>query len=262
MDDVAITHDEVQRARRAYLGNVSYVDDWTGTLLHTLDAIGATDNTVIVLLADHGDMLGERGLWYKMSFFEGSCRIPLIVHWPDGSGSRRVSAPVSLVDVLPTIAAIAGVEGESFVDALAGQSLVDVDANTTRSVAGEYMAEGSCAPIVMIRREGLKFVHCPADPDQLYDVEHDPHETTNLCADPAWSDTVAAFRCEVADRWDLDELTAEVLADQAHRRLVYSALRSGRYTPWDYTPPRDGGSEYMRNHLDLNEVERAARWPR
>jgi choline-sulfatase len=66
----------------------------------------------------------------------------------------------------------------------------------------------------------------------------------------------------VARRWDLEALRQRVLADQDRRRLLTKALRSGRFTPWDYTPPRDDASEYMRNHLDLNEVERHARWPR
>jgi choline-sulfatase len=131
-----------------------------------------------------------------------------------------------------------------------------------RTVVGEYMAEGSCAPIVMIRRGDLKFVHCPVDPDQLYDLAADPHERVNLATEPGWAGTVAALRAEVAERWDLPRLHGEVLADQARRRLVSSALRSGVFTPWDHTPPRHGGNEYMRNHLDLNDVERNARWPR
>jgi choline-sulfatase len=114
----------------------------------------------------------------------------------------------------------------------------------------------------MIRRGTLKFVHCPADPDQLYDLAADPGERVNLASDPRNAATVAQFRAEVASRWDLAALQADVLADQARRRFVQQALRSGRFTPWEYTPPRDGTSEYMRNHLDLNEVERKARWPR
>ena len=67
-----------------------------------------------------------------------------------------------------------------------------------RTVVGEYAAEGACAPIVMLRRGTLKFVHCAVDPDQLYDLATDPHERVNLAADPAWAATVTAFRAEVA----------------------------------------------------------------
>ncbi len=262
--NAVITDDDVRNARRAYYGNVSYCDDWTARLTSTVAALGLSDDTIVVLVADHGDMLGERGLWYKMNYFEGSARIPLIVHAPGRFAPRRVGEPVSLVDVLPTLMDLAGVATKP-VEPLAGTSVVGLcegDVEPERTVIGEYMAEGSKAPIVMIRRGTLKFVHCPADPDQLYDLASDPFEHRNLAADPEWSTAIDGLRAEVADRWDMDRLTAEVLADQARRRLIDAAMRSGTFTPWDYTPPRDAAGEYMRNHLDLNDVERLARWPR
>jgi choline-sulfatase len=260
---VSVTDEQVLRARRAYYGNVSYCDDWAGRLMETLDALGKADDTVVIVVADHGDMLGERALWYKMNFFEGSARIPLIVHAPGRFAPSRVSEPVSLVDLLPTLMDLAGITDEP-VEPLAGSSLVPLchgDA-AERTVIGEYMAEGSVAPIVMIRRGSLKFVHCPADPDQLYDLSTDSHELHNLAGDAAWVSVVAELRAEAAGRWDMPKLTAEVLVDQARRRLVDKAMRSGVFTPWDYSPPRNAANEYMRNHLDLNEVERSARWPR
>ncbi|MGI9246389.1 MAG: sulfatase-like hydrolase/transferase, partial [Steroidobacteraceae bacterium] len=263
MERAAISDDHVRAARRAYLANVSYVDDWTGRLLATLEALGFAD-TVIVLLADHGDMLGERGLWYKMNFFEGAARIPLIVHAPSRYAARRVADPVSLVDLLPTLVEIAGGDPADAVEPLAGHSLLPLCAGAAqeRSVLGEYMAEGSCAHIVMIRRGSLKYVHCPVDPEQLYDLATDPHERVNLATLPRWAGEIGEFRAEVARRWDLARLHEEVLQDQARRRFVMGALRKGAWSPWDFTPRRDASGEYMRNHLDLNEVERGARWPR
>ena len=264
MERTTITDDDIRNARRAYYGNISYVDDWTAKLTDTVASLGLADDTVVILLADHGDMLGERGLWYKMNFFEGSTRVPLVVHAPGRFPARRVDTPVSLVDLLPTLMEIAGASPADAVEPLAGRSLLPLceGAYEGRTVHGDYMAEGSCAPIVMIRRGALKFVHCPADPDQLYDLSADPQERVNLAADPAQAAIVKAFREEVAARWDLERLTEEVLTDQARRRLVATALRTGTFTPWDYTPPRDARNEYMRNHLDLNDVERNARWPR
>jgi choline-sulfatase len=260
MESTQIRDEHVRAARRAYMGNISYVDDWTGRLMATLASLGSADDTVVIVVADHGDMLGERGLWYKMNFFEGSARVPMIVHAPQRFAAHRVATPVSLVDVLPTILELAGESVANAVEPLAGQSLLSLCEGGVeeRTVVGEYMAEGSVAPIVMVRRGNLKYIHCQADPDQLYDLAADPHELVNLAADS----TVQELRAEVAQRWDLDRLTGEVLADQARRRLVGGALRTGTFTPWDYTPPRRGESEYMRNHLDLNEVERTARWPR
>jgi choline-sulfatase len=263
MGKAAVTDDHVRRARRAYYGNVSYVDEWTSRLTSTLDSLGVADDTVVILLADHGDMLGERGLWYKMNFFEGSARIPMIVHAPHRFAARRVAAPVSLVDVLPTLLDITATTVD-IVEPLAGRSLVALcdGGEDEREVIGEYMAEGSVAPIVMIRRGDTKYVHCPSDPDQLYDLAVDPHELCNLAADTSWTATVKELQAEVAARWDMPKLAGDVLADQARRRLIDTALRQGTFTPWDYTPPRNAAGEYMRNHLDLNEVERTARWPR
>ena len=265
MEATAITDDDVRRARRAYMGNISYVDDWTGRLVTTLESLGLADDTVVVLLADHGDMLGERGLWYKMNFFEGSARIPLVVHAPGRFRARRVATPVSLVDILPTILELSGGNVSDAVEPLAGRSLLRLcegAAEEDRTVIGEYAAEGACAPIVMLRRGTLKFVHCAVDPDQLYDLAADPGERVNLAGDAKWAATVAEFRKEVAQRWNLARFHDEVLQDQARRRFVMRALRSGSHTSWEFTPRRDASGEYMRNHLDLNVVERSARWPR
>lgn len=269
MDEVEITDDDVRRARRAYYANISYLDEWTGRLLSTLDSLQAREDTVVVLLADHGDMLGERGLWYKMNFFEDSARIPMIINAPGRFAPKRVSEPVSLVDVLPTISELAGDGAPAAVTPLAGTSLLELCADRTaasepvvREVVGEYCGEGAVAPILMIRRGDLKFVHSPTDPDQLYDLAVDPLERTNLVDEPSLAGQLADFRREVASGWDLDALTDDVIADQNRRRLVDSALRTGTVTPWEFTPPADGTQQYMRNHLDLNEVERGARFPR
>jgi choline-sulfatase len=254
----------VRRARRAYHGNISYVDDWTGRLVGTLESLGLADDTVVILLADHGDMLGERGLWFKMNFFEGSARIPLVVHAPARFRARRVSTPVSLVDVLPTLVELSGGAVADAVEPLAGRSLLSLCEGEAedRTVVGEYAAEGACAPIVMLRRGTLKFVRCPADPDQLYDLATDPGERVNLARHAERATTVANFRAEVTQRWDLARFHADVLQDQARRRFVMAALRKGNHTSWEFSPQRDSSNEYMRNHLDLNVVERSARWPR
>ncbi len=130
---------------------------------------------------------------------------------------------------------------------------------------GEYMGEGAVAPIVMIRRGDLKYVHSPVDPDQLYDLAADPLEQRNLASGldgSQWSATLKDFRDRIERDWDLDTLYDDVVADQSRRRLVNGALRTGVVTPWDYTPPIDGTKQYMRNHLDLNDVERNGRFPR
>jgi len=96
-----------------------------GELLQTLDDCGMTDNTVVVFVSDHGDMLGERGLWYKMNFFEGAARIPLSIAAPGKFQSRNVSMPATAMDVLPTLLELAGIDESQLAMPLDGQSLVD-----------------------------------------------------------------------------------------------------------------------------------------
>ena len=97
LDAVSISDEEIINARRAYYGNVSYVDEWLGRLQVTLRECDMARNTTIIFTSDHGDMLGEYGLWYKMSFREWSSRIPMIVHSPGRFEARRVPQPVAQV---------------------------------------------------------------------------------------------------------------------------------------------------------------------
>src|SRR5690606_27567398 len=111
--------------RHAYYGAISYVDDKVGQLLQALRATRQLENTIIIFTSDHGEMLGERGLWYKMSFFEWSARVPLIFHAPGRFAPRRVGDHVSLVDLLPTLVEIAA-DGQAmtYADAIDGRSLL------------------------------------------------------------------------------------------------------------------------------------------
>ncbi len=258
------TEAQIRCARRAYYAAVSYVDDQIGAVLTALRQARLEDETVIVLIADHGDMLGERGLWYKMSFFEPACRIPLIVYAPWRFAPRRVSEPASLVDLLPTFVALAhGDKPPSYATPIDGSSILPaLEGGKGRGEAiGEYLAEGAIAPIVMIRRSRHKFIHSPADPDQLYDLIADPDERLNLLAQAEQASVVAQFRNEVARRWNLVALHEAVLASQRRRHLVYAALREGRYRAWDFQPIRDASRSYIRNDQELNDLERMARFP-
>jgi choline-sulfatase len=254
---------QVRAARRAYYGALSYVDDQVGVLLAALVDARFADNTIVLLLADHGDMLGERGLWYKMNFFEPACRIPLIVHAPGRFAARRVKESASLVDILPTLCELAGGMPTMYATPLDGRSLrPQLSGNLgPDEVIGEYLAEGAIAPLVMIKRGRYKFVHSPVDPDQLYDLLDDPDEVRNLALVAQHAARVQEFRAEVLQRWDMPALHAAVIASQQRRHLVYDALRTGRYTPWDFQPIRDASRLYVRNDQDLGDLETMARFP-
>ncbi|TLY64894.1 MAG: choline-sulfatase, partial [Gammaproteobacteria bacterium] len=261
MDLQPITDEQIRAARRAYFGAISYVDDQIGSLLQTLAEAQLAPQTVVLVLADHGEMLGERGLWYKMSFFEPACRIPLLVHAPRQFTPGTVAQSVSLIDVLPTLVELAG-DGKppQYATELDGRSLLPhlQRGGGHDEVLGEYLAEGAIAPIVMIRRGRHKFIHCAADPDQLYDLSEDPDELRNLAVARGTADPL---RKEVLRIWALESLHAQVIASQRRRLLVAAALRSGRQSAWDYQPQFDASEQYVRNDKKLDELEAAARFP-
>ncbi|WP_193368718.1 choline-sulfatase [Pelagibius marinus] len=258
-----ITEAQVRRARRAYFANISYLDEKIGRLLAILRRCRLEEDTVVIFCSDHGDMLGERGLWFKMSFFEDSARIPMMMRGP-GLGEGRVATPVSTLDLLPTLTELAGIALENDAGALDGESMLPLAAGNPRRapVLMEYAGEGSCAPLVSIRDARFKFNHCELDPPQLFDLESDPQELTNLAEDPAQAGRVEASMAAVRERWDLARFDAEVRQSQARRWLVYDALRQGRFLPWDHQPELPAAERYMRNHMDLNVVEEKARFPR
>jgi len=259
------TAQQVRNARRAYYGAISYVDDQFGAILEALEQAGLAKDTIIVVTSDHGEMLGERGLWYKMTFFEGGCRVPLIVHAPQQFDAHRVQASVSHLDLLPTLVELARGEAPSaWPDSLDGHSLVPHLQSAQHGhdeAVGEYLAEGAIAPIVMLRRGRFKFIHTPADPDQLYDVQADPLERVNLASNPAYAAEVDAWRKEIAARWALAALHKQVLESQRRRRFHFAATTQGAVASWDWQPLVDASQRYMRNHIDLDTLEAMARFP-
>jgi choline-sulfatase len=258
-----IATENIRRSRQGYFANVSYIDDKVGELLATLDATRMTDDTIIVFCSDHGEMLGERGLWFKMNFFEGSARVPLMFAGP-GIKPALIAQPVSNLDICPTLADLAGVDMTAIEPWTDGQSLVPLmqGEGRTEPVLMEYAAEGSYAPMVAIRDGRFKFVHCDIDPPQLFDLDADPLEQTNLAADPANAALVASFMVRVRARWDMALFDADVRESQARRWVVYPALRNGNYFPWDFQPLQKASERYMRNHMDLNVLEESKRYPR
>jgi len=258
-----LTPENVRRARRGYFANISYVDEKIGGILDVLTRGRMAEDTVVLFLSDHGDMLGERGMWFKMSFFDGSARVPLMIAAP-GLAPRLVETPVSTIDVTPTLADIAGVSMDEIMPWTDGESLLGLAQGGRREspVAMEYAAEGSYAPMVSLRAGRWKLNRCALDPDQLFDLEADPRELTDLAGDPAHAGTLARLGAEAERRWDLAAYDAEVRQSQARRWVVYEALRNGAYYPWDFQPLQKASERYMRNHMDLNVLEENQRYPR
>jgi choline-sulfatase len=256
-----IKEEDIKKSRRAYFSNISYLDDKIGEVMEALEA--TSQEAVIVFVSDHGDMLGERGLWFKMCFYEGSARVPMMIKLPD-IAPRLVKEAVSNIDVTPTLCDIAGVYMDEVMPWTQGESLLPYAKGTIRTsvVAMEYAAEASYAPLVSLRKGQWKYNRCLLDPEQLFDLETDPHELNNLAQSADHKDVLLEFQKLADERWDLELYDQSVRHSQARRWIVYEALRNGNYYPWDYQPLQKASERYMRNHMDLNEVEDRQRYPK
>ena len=255
--------DNLRALRRAYYGLVTYVDRKVGQLLDALEETGQRENTVIIFTADHGDMLGEKGMVQKRCYYEWSVRIPLIFHFPDGRYSgRRVSTPASLLDLLPTLLDLAGVpadhrlpaDGSSLLPYLAGQEAPD------RAVFSEYHLEKVKGPSFMVRRGRYKYVyiheHGGQVGSQLFDMLTDPGEWHNLAgagerrlsaegAEGEYSDIEASLRALILGEFDPEQLAAAAV-DSVRRRLIVKEALARNGIRWDFSPQFDATKQYVR----------------
>ncbi len=266
-DTIGYAEAQVRNSRHGYYANVTYFDDWVGQLVRVLDETDQLDSTIVIVTSDHGDMLGDRGAWFKMSFHERSARVPLVMAGPGIAPGTTVSNASTHLDYLPTLldAATDGGPWPELGVELDGRSLWESATGGTDPVdeaIGEYTAEMTSRPIFMIRRGRMKYIACDTDPPQLYDIEADPLERTNLADDPAHAELAASLAAEVADRWDADAITDRVLASQRKRRVLHSAMTSGELVSWDHAPHQDVANVYVRNHMDWETAGPRTRFPK
>ena len=255
MLEAPFTEEDIARSRRAHFGAISYLDAMIGQLLDVLDGLGMAENTAIFFTSDHGEMLGERGMWFKKSFFEDSIRVPLLMKLP-GVAPGRMQTPASLVDLLPTFMGLATGSGwQSDVEELDGAdltALLGAD-DPDRALFAEYLAEATTAPIFMIRRGRYKFVTSAEDPPLLFDVVADPLEMTNLAGDPDHAGRVAGFLAEVAGKWDHATLTQDIMRSQRRRRLVLDSYRDRTRPRWNHGETPETKVPWYRGEGGYNE---------
>ncbi|MBI1778716.1 MAG: choline-sulfatase [Proteobacteria bacterium] len=247
-----LTEAQVKLARHAYYGAISYIDDRIGDLLTALDTAGLSQETVVVFLSDHGEALGERGLWFKRSFFEPAMRIPLIFNAPQRFAARRCNRTVSLVDLFPTLIDLAdpqsnngaiatGTDGHSLRALLLGQT------HAWPNLAfAEMTCEGTSAPCLMVVEGSLKYIHCETDPPLLYDLDADPFERENLAGHPAHAESLRQLHDRLERTWNVAALTQAVVDSQRRRRIVDRANAVGTVTTWDYAGRAPSHDRYFR----------------
>ena len=255
-DFVPDTH-HIASARHGYYGSLSYLDRLIGRVLGALDHAGFGENTVVILTSDHGDMLGERGLWYKKTFFEDSVRVPLMVSIP-GQQGKNIEHNVSLVDLLPTLADLAGTPGlPAKIQNLDGNSLLPLihgaDDNWSDTVYAENLAEGAMAPILMVRQGRFKYIVSGIDPHQLFDLKDDPLEQTNLADHPDYKPVLEELKSLITNQWDLEQLSQDVTQSQTQRLFLQKVLKDGEIAHWDYQPPDQASEQCLRADRTYNQ---------
>ncbi len=256
MDPAAFTEEDIRTARRGYYGAISYLDAKIADVLAALDKAGLAGNTIIVLTADHGEMLGEHGLWMKKLFFEEALAVPLIFHAPKRFGPARISGLASLVDLLPTLSGLA--DAPAPVEDLSGIDLTPYILNGSdlpnRPLLAELTCEGTPGPVLMLRRGSMKYIWSAIDPPMLFDLAADPHEMRNLAGSKEHSETQAALEREVMATWNPEPLADDIRLTQVRRRLVHRAhLTVGAKPDWDYRESASPDGRWMRGQTSYND---------
>jgi choline-sulfatase len=237
--EVEFSEENMRALRRSYYGLVTYADRKLGELLAVLEQTGQAAHTLVIFTSDHGDMLGERRMVQKRCFYEWSARAPLVLTFPDGREAGSVRAdPVSLLDLLPTLLDVAAVDERLPLD---GVSLLEP--RDDRVVLSEYHVEKVRAPCFMARRGTWKYVYVHGHDEQLFDLDADPCEWTNVVR--ARPDVAEELRAAILAQFDPDAIARDG-AESVRRRDLIRRANARNGTRWDYAPPFDATKQYVR----------------
>ncbi len=212
------TEERTAVALASYFGLVSFLDDNVGQVLGALERSGLAATTRVLYTSDHGDNMGERDLWGKSTFYEESAGIPLILAGPGVPEGHRCRTPASLYDVYPTVLHSAGLEDGEPTREKPGRSLLSLataDDDPERPVFAEYHAAGADTGVFMLRRGRYKYIHYVGMPPQLFDLETDPGELSDLAGDPAHADRLAELERELRAIADPEAVDRLARGDQA-----------------------------------------------
>jgi len=212
------------------------MDALVGQVIGALNDNGFADDTAILYSSDHGDNLGNRGMWGKSVMYEDSLGIPMVLSGPGLPAGQVCDTPVSLIDVAPTVADIAGIDA-----AWSGTSLAAIAGGTRpdRPILAQYHAAGSDTAMFALLRDRWKLVHYVGAPPQLFDLDTDPQETTDLAALPGHAGTLARLTAELRAILDPDTVNARAFADQARLIAAHGgagAIAAGADIPFTPAP--------------------------
>jgi iduronate 2-sulfatase len=191
----AMTDDQRREAIQAYWASITFMDAQVGHVLDALDRLGLSDSTIVVFTSDHGYHLGDHGLWQKMSVFERSARVPLIIAAPRAARGVAARGLAELVDLYPTLADLTGLKPEGPLDGVSLAPMLQNPAATVKDAAFTQVRDG-----YSIRTDRWRYVEWEGGQQgaQLYDMDKDPGETTNLANDAQHAVSVNDLRARLA----------------------------------------------------------------
>ena len=209
--------DATRQAIAAYYALTTFLDDCVGRVLRALEESGQADDTLVLYVSDHGEMLGDHGLWTKQVMYEASAGVPMILAGPGVPERKRVKTPTSLIDIAPTALDAFGLEGD-----YAGAPLSQIAGtpdNPDRTVLSEYHDGGSSTGAFMVRWGDWKYVHYVGLPPQLFDLANDPGERCDLAneATPEAQAARAEGERRLREICDPQAVNALCFADQRRR---------------------------------------------
>ncbi len=232
---------QLHTARAAYYGACETIDDHIGQVVTAAHTHGHGDNLLLIYLSDHGDLAGERGLFWKSCMYEGSVGVPWLLRWDGHLRPGTINDPVSLLDLAPTLAALVdapqlpGASGRDLSPALHGGSLPPADVIST-------LSDHRCGPTAMIRRGPWKLIlHHDHDTGELYQLDEDPGERINRWSDADCASIRDAMVTTVRQYWDPERVLAQARLAREQLALLRAA---------DHAYPTPDGDDDWQGNLD------------
>lgn len=193
---VNVTKDEIRRATATYYGMIETIDGYFGRILDALRKVGQNlDEWVIVFLSDHGEMLGQHGIWEKARYFEGSVRVPFVIRYPKMfKGGKYITENINLCDLFATLCDLANISVPPNLDSRSLKPLLEGKKDTwSNETISQIKRKG--IDHVMIKNGDLKYQYYGEEiPEVLFDLQADPDETKNFINDEKYVASILAFR--------------------------------------------------------------------
>lgn len=211
-----ISEETAKNALLSYYAMCSFLDEQIGKVLEALEKSPLNDSTRIVYTSDHGDTMGNHGVFFKSTMYEGSVGIPMLMKGPGVEANTKVEAPVSLLDMYPTVLECVGVENTDLSVKRDGKSLFETIRNPSyeRPILSEYHAFGINVGEFMMRKGDYKYIYYTDAPPMLFNLKDDPNEDVDLSKNPEYNDKKALLHAELFSLINPDEISKEAFLSQ------------------------------------------------